>query len=134
MRRRSSLLLILVSFVLGLVAQRCLAQAPESSSAVGDRTHRVETKFTPIIIEQNEPPLSLDLAGLMKLFNVPPLALQSSTITKSLGQKATVSSERVDIHPSQRKHSFKRAPSANPLRQRQPCTLWKTASFPLMKT
>src|SRR5215467_4664648 len=75
MRRRSSLLLILVSFVLGLVAQRCLAQAPESSSAVGDRTHRVETKFTPIPIEQNEPPLSLDLAGLMKLFNVPALSV-----------------------------------------------------------
>ena len=75
MRRRSSLLLILVSFVLGLVAQRCLAQAPESSSAVGDRTHRVETKFTPIPIEQNEPTLSLDLAGLMKLFNVPALSV-----------------------------------------------------------
>src|SRR5215472_14050282 len=75
MRRRSSLLLILVSFVLGLVAQRCLAQAAESSSAVGDRALRVETKFTPIPIEQNEPPLSLDLAGLMKLFNVPALSV-----------------------------------------------------------
>src|SRR5215467_1367413 len=75
MCRRSSLSLILVGFVVGLVAERCLAQVSESSSAPDDRIHRVESNFLPVSLEHDEPPLSLDLAGLMKLFNVPALSV-----------------------------------------------------------
>jgi len=75
MRRHSSLWPILLGLVLGLVAQRCLTQAPESSSAVGDRIHRVESNFPAVSLEHGEPPLRLDLPGLMKLLNIPAVSV-----------------------------------------------------------
>jgi CubicO group peptidase (beta-lactamase class C family) len=70
---RRSLPVGLISFVLGyfIAAQPSVGQDSRPSSASAERIQRVESQMPPVSLGHDVPPLRLNLAGLMKLFNVP---------------------------------------------------------------
>jgi CubicO group peptidase (beta-lactamase class C family) len=70
-----SSILVIACVVCFVAPSRSRAQDSQFRSASADRIHRVEREFPPIPLGQNEPLLRLDLAELMKLFNVPALSV-----------------------------------------------------------
>ena len=48
----------------------CGQETPESARRLAERIQRVETKFPPVPLGHDQPPLQLDLHALMKLYKV----------------------------------------------------------------